>query len=96
MGPTDYAAATSRAISLQAGGQVDGCVPTSGTVLPNVYVTVAVAVPVVDWPLAKFPPPPVMVSVVAVNTGILKFPAPVYGANMLVSVIVAEPVPLRR
>jgi hypothetical protein len=70
-------------------------VPTSGTVLPNVYVTVAVALAVVDWPPAKFPPPPVIISMVEVNTGILKLPAPVYGANRLVSLIVAEPIPLR-
>ena len=63
--------------------------------LPNVYVTVAVALPVVDWPPAKFPPPPVIISMVEVNTEILKLPAPVYGVNRLVSVIVAESVPLR-
>jgi hypothetical protein len=70
-------------------------VPISGTVLPKVYVTVAVAEPVVDWLLAMFPPPPVTLSMVAVNTGISKLPVPVYGANRLLSVIVAKPEPLR-
>jgi len=53
-------------------------VPISGTVLPNVYVTVAVALPMVDWLPAKFPPPPVIVNIVEVDTGISKLPAPVY------------------
>jgi hypothetical protein len=63
-------------------------------VVPKVYATDAVALPLVDWLPAKFPPPPVMLSMDEVNIGILKLPAPVYGANTLVSVIVAEPVPV--
>ena len=72
-------------------------VPTSGTVVvvPKVYATEAVALAVVVWLPAKFPPPPVMLSMDEVNIGILKLPAPIYGANTLVSVIVPEPVPVR-
>lgn len=70
-------------------------VAASGTLLPNVYVTVAVAVALVDWPPEKFPPPPVIISIVDVETGTLKLPAPVYGANTVVSIVVPVPGPVK-
>jgi len=48
-----------------------------------VYVTTAVALADVALKDPEDPPPPVLVKLVAVETGTAKFPAPTYGAKVV-------------